>query len=410
MTDTADNRFVDAAACGDLDEVKVLLAATEPSLAAEAINKPDKDGKNAFHYACLNDDANLLRILLADHRVNVSQTSRNGDTGLHMASLYAALEAISLLVADGRMDINAQNKYGETPLHLCAGSGDKSAAKTAKVLLSHGASLTVVDKWKRGPLDVSHDNAENPIVATFNEYLTDRSRCSEEIQAAVSAVSAAYKAETARQNAPLSQADEDIQVAKSKAAAISLFGGKGGLGGLGGIGGGLAGIKLKKTNTVIKTMFKVGEGEVHAGVRGKVNTDTRRALSKLIDFPGDLEEIRMHLENHQEDPVGINPAGADAFGLTALHKFASWNKTDYLELLIPRLSKEELEVRDPEGKTALHYAVEMASVAAVKALVAAGVDTSARDGKGRTVEEILDNAPSSGVIDRLKSALFVHTA
>jgi len=399
-----DSRFVDAAACGDLDEVKVLLASTEPPLAAEAINKADKDGKNAFHYACLNDDSNLLRILLGDARVNVTQTSRNGDTGLHMAALYAALEAIALLVADGRVDMNSQNKYGETPLHLCAGSGDKSAAKTANVLLSHGASLTVVDKWKRGPLDVSHDNAENPIVATFNEYLSDRSRCSEDGKAAVEAVSVAYKAETARLNAPLSKADEDMQVAKSKAAAISLFGG--GMGGLGGIGGGLAGIKLKKTNTVVKTMFKTGEGAVHAGQTAtQVCTDKRRALSKLVDFPGDLEEIRAHLNNTEEGAAGINPAGADSYGLTALHKFASWNKTDYLDMLLPRLSKEELNVRDPEGKTALHYAVEMASVAAVKALVAAGVDTEAKDGKGRNVMEILNSAPSSGVIDRLKSAM-----
>jgi hypothetical protein len=88
-----------------------------------------------------------------------------------------------------------------------------------------------------------------------------------------------------------------------------------------------------------------------------------------------------------------------------LHKFSSWNKTDYLDLLVPCLKKEELEIRCPEGKTALHYAVEMASVAAVKRLVVAGADLDAVDGKGRTVKIILETAEPSGIIDRLKNAI-----
>lgn len=167
--------------------------------------------------------------------------------------------------------------------------------------------------------------------------------------------------------------------------------------------GGLGAIKLKKTDTVLKSMFKAGEGQVKTAqtpVSDGAPKDDRRALSKLIDFPGDFEEIRRYLESGE-----INPAGVDAYGLTALHKFASWNKTDYLDLLLPHLSAEQLEARCPEGKTALHYSVEMASVAAVKTLVAAGVDLEAVDGKGRTVRSILDGSQPSGIIDRLKNAL-----
>ena len=82
------NDFVDAAACGDLDGVKELLQ--DAALAPATINALDKDGRTAFHYACLNDDAPLLRVLLADARVDVLATSPRGDTGLHMAALYAA--------------------------------------------------------------------------------------------------------------------------------------------------------------------------------------------------------------------------------------------------------------------------------------------------------------------------------
>ncbi|KAF0717658.1 Aste57867_2170 [Aphanomyces stellatus] len=375
--------FVDAAACGDLDHVNELLASTSPRLTPEIINKVDKDGKSAFHYSCLNDDANLLAILLADDRVDVLLATRNGDTGMHMAALYSSLKALALLHADGRVDLNCQNQYGETPLHLCAGSGDKSASRTADLLLSFGAKLTVTDKWGRGPKDVSHDNAENPIVDTFNAYLADRARCSEEESDAVEATTAAYRAKLEEERVAAMQKKN-----RPMALGISL--------------GGLKGIQLKKTETVVKTMFKADEGRVTGAAVAEVK-DGRQALSKLVDFPGDYEAIKLHLST----PEKVNPAGADSYGLTALHKFASWNKTDYLDLLLPHLSPDELNTRDPEGKTALHYAVEMASVAAIKVLVGANVDREVRDGKGRTVQDILDQATASGIIERIKNALVV---
>ena len=60
--------------------------------------------------------------------------------------------------------------------------------------------------------------------------------------------------------------------------------------------------------------------------------------------------------------VAIDPAGTDSYGLTALHKFASWNKTLFIELIVSKLTAEEINAKCPEGKTALHWAVEMAAV------------------------------------------------
>ncbi|RHY18054.1 hypothetical protein DYB36_014391 [Aphanomyces astaci] len=378
--------FVDAAACGDLDHVNDLLASTSPSLTAEVINKVDKDGKSAFHYACLNDDANLLRILLADDRIDVCLVSRNGDSGFHMAALYSSLKALELLHGDGRLNINAQNQYGETPLHLCAGSGDKSAHRTADLLLTFGADLTVTDKWGRGPKDVSHDNAENPIVETFNAYLWDRTRCSQEHADAIHGTTESYRAKLEEERAA---AALQAQSRPKMGMMMSL--------------GGLKGVQLKKTETVVKAMFKADEGKVSGVITGNVsNGDGRTALSKLIDFPGDLDAITRHLADVEK----VNPGGADAYGLTALHKFASWNKTDYIDLLLPHLAAPtDLNAQCPEGKTALHYAVEMASVAAIKVLVAAQLDRHIKDNKGRTVQDILDGATASGVIERIRNAL-----
>jgi hypothetical protein len=88
-----------------------------------------------------------------------------------------------------------------------------------------------------------------------------------------------------------------------KATAASLFGSLG--------AGGLGGVKLKKTDTVLKTMFRAGEGQVKVdNTTGEsVPKDPRKALRKLIDFPGDLEEIKKHLQSGE-----VNPAGCDAYG------------------------------------------------------------------------------------------------
>ena len=76
--------------------------------------------------------------------------------------------------------------------------------------------------------------------------------------------------------------------------------------------GQLGGVKLKKSTTVEKTMFRKNEGAVSTrAVKQSAPSDGRRALSKLIDFPGDVTEITAHLANES----GVDPAGADAYAL-----------------------------------------------------------------------------------------------
>jgi len=390
--------FVDSAACGDLDGVKACLS--DPSTSSACINLVDKDGRSAFHYGCLNDDVPLLTVLFSDSRVDTSLRTPNSDTPLHLASLYAALGAMKMLIDNG-CDIDAQNKYLETPLHLVAGSGDKGAVNAANILLSRGASMSVADKWGRGCCDVSRDNSENPLVKVFTDFLSGPGG-EGGVREEVKKLSEKYKEKEA------TPVYTDEANKNAKAAILGALGGGGGVGGgAGGLLGGLKGIKLKKTTTNHRTMFsgvegKVKDGSNQAGKAGEggAKTGGRRALSKLIDFPGNKEEIATHLE----DPK-IDPAGKDYYHLTALHKFASWNKTEFIEMILPKLTKDEIMATDKEGKTALHWAVEMAAVASVKALVAAGVDVDAKDNKGRTVMEVLDAAAPTGIIDRLKKVI-----
>jgi hypothetical protein len=95
----------------------------------------------------------------------------------------------------------------------------------------------------------------------------------------------------------IAQAPTVAALASSRAAATSIF-------------GQLGGVKLKKTETVEKTMFKKTEGNTAAGAAATVASgDKRIALSKLVDFPGDYDEVKKHLQNLEK----IDPAGRYVF-------------------------------------------------------------------------------------------------
>ena len=122
---------------------------------------------------------------------------------------------MKLLFAEPRCRslLDAQNNFGETALHLCAGSGDKSAAKAALLLLENGASLALVDKWYRGPLNVSHDNAENSLVQVLKHHIEKPGN--EEIKKATEEITANYKSNQ-------KQYEEEQQQSKDKQKSAIL--------------------------------------------------------------------------------------------------------------------------------------------------------------------------------------------
>ena len=55
----------------------------------------------------------------------------------------------------------------------------------------------------------------------------------------------------------------------------------------------------------------------------------------------------------------VAPAGKDMYGLTALHKFAAWDKDALVEILLPYLSNDEVNLPSKEKQTPLHVIAEM---------------------------------------------------
>lgn len=67
----------------------------------------------------------------------------------------------------------------------------------------------------------------------------------------------------------------------------------------------------------------------------------RRALSQLLEYPGpSIADFELLMDREDVD-IG----GADMFGYLALHKLASWNAVEHLEVLVKRLHSSALRVK-----------------------------------------------------------------
>ena len=362
--------FVDAAACGDFDSVEALLAGA--GLPRGLFNAVDKDGRSAFHYACLNDDTRLLRLLLADARVDVRLRSPRGDEGAHMAALYSSLEALKLLLAEsGRCELSAVNNYGETPLHLCAGSGDKNAPKTARLLLASGASLEIADRYGRGPMDVSKDNGETATLRVFEEHLDAHP----ELKAGAEAITAAHRARGAPGGTTprTSRPRRDFRADRRRQA--------------------------QESDEVVKTCSRRQRPQARARAREDERERGGRPTGGGRSPADRLPRRRRGDHGFLAEP-SASTRGRRAYRLThAQVRLVGQGRPDGAAL--PHLSDAERRQVDPDGKTA---ALGRRDGGSPRSGARQG-DVEARDGKGHTVGEILDAAAPSGIIDRLKAAL-----
>ena len=103
----ADNGLLAALRCGNVKEVRRLLAANAD------INARDNTGFTVLHAAVLLEDEDIVKLLIAKG-ANVNVKSDDGDTPLHVAARSEDIDMISLLIAKGA-DVNARNKKGVTP-------------------------------------------------------------------------------------------------------------------------------------------------------------------------------------------------------------------------------------------------------------------------------------------------------
>ena len=107
------------------------------------VNAPQPDGTTPLHWAAYQNDAELVKVLLA-HGAKPDVDNSLGSAPLAEAVKVANAEIVGLLLKAGA-NVDAANADGETALMLASRNG---IVPIAQLLLRHGANVNAREAWR----------------------------------------------------------------------------------------------------------------------------------------------------------------------------------------------------------------------------------------------------------------------
>ncbi len=138
-----DSPVADAAMRDDADAVRALLAE------GADVNAARGDGMTGLHWAALNGNAEIARLLVGAGAALEAGTRLGAHRPLHVAARAGHGEVVEALVGAGA-DVAALTETGAVPLHFAAASGDLLAVTA---LLEGGAPVDAREpEWEQTPL------------------------------------------------------------------------------------------------------------------------------------------------------------------------------------------------------------------------------------------------------------------
>lgn len=197
-TTDADTRLLDAAAAGDLDQVRAAIAdgadknaldheeATAILRAARGghmdvvralidegvdIDAQDQTCFNPFILGCITDDIELVRTMV-EAGTDVKRLTRFGGNGLTPAAEKGHLDVVRYLLENTRINVNLTNTLGWTALieTIILGDGGPVRQETVALLLQHGAKPGMTDEWGVPPIELARTRGFTEIVQIFENH------------------------------------------------------------------------------------------------------------------------------------------------------------------------------------------------------------------------------------------------
>jgi ankyrin repeat protein len=130
-----DDRLCQAAMHGDKETVRALLQQKVD------VNQAQGDGMTALHWAALNDDLEMARMLIRSGASVEATTRISADTPLFFASQNGDAAMVEAFLTAGA-DARSARKTGTTALMIASAAGGVDAVKA---LLDHGADVNAVE-------------------------------------------------------------------------------------------------------------------------------------------------------------------------------------------------------------------------------------------------------------------------
>lgn len=159
-------QVVDINVCNRLGQTAITLASLNKKYdcvaalidAGADINKQDQTCLNPFLISCLNNDLTLLRLILPA-RPDLNCLTRFGGVGLTPACEKGHLDIVKELLIRTHINVNHTNFVGWTPLleAIVLNDGGETQQTIVALLLEHGASPHMTDKYGKTPLELARE-------------------------------------------------------------------------------------------------------------------------------------------------------------------------------------------------------------------------------------------------------------
>lgn len=157
-----DNRMaIDYATSSGLRELVKALSVTE--------EHTDSYGNTTLHHACWNEQGEVVKVLIQNHKDSVHKLNDDGESPLMLAVKKSNLVITELLLEAGAKP-ECADLNGVMPLHIAAGNGDLFVAKA---LMKAGAGVDEKTGEGQTPLIVAARNGRNDFTAMLIENGAD---------------------------------------------------------------------------------------------------------------------------------------------------------------------------------------------------------------------------------------------
>ena len=328
---------------GDADVVQVLIDA------GADIEEKDEKGRSPLHCACVSGALDIVKMLVEAGVVRagagVFVTDSNGDTCLSLAAYFGHTETVRYLVGLPEVEINNGNASNYTALHR---AGQKACTDVVRVLIDAGADVDIKNSDGRCPLHCACetgalDNVKMLVRAGAGVNVTDN-------KGNTCLTVAAYfgHTETVRYLVGLPEVEINSGDANNYTA--------------------LHRAGQKACPDMVRVL-------IDAGADIDIKNDSGR--SPLHCAVQVLYIVKMLVE------AGAGVRDTDNEGDTCLSLAAFFGHTETVRYLVG-LPEVDVNHRDSDNSTALHYAVEQSHTDIAQLLIAAGADMDTENTDGRS--------------------------
>ena len=325
------------------------------------IETKDEKGRTLLHYACGSGALDIVKMLV-EAGAGVCARDDEGSACLTLATYFGHTETVRYLVGLPEVDVNHRHTDSNTALHCAV---EKEHTDVVQLLIDAGADIETKDNNGRSPLHCACESGALDIVKMLVEAGAGVRDTDNEGSTCLIIASYFGHTETVRCLVGLPEVDVNHRHTDSNTVLHCA---------------------VEQTHTGVVQLL------IDAGADIETKDNHGRSPVHCACVSGALDVVKMLVR------VGAGVCVTDCRGATCLTLASYCGHTETVRYLVG-LPEVDVNHRDSDSNTVLHWAVEQTHTGVVQLLIDAGADIETKDNHGHPP---LHYACDSGALDIVK--------